>query len=359
MSASKPDSVIGMFGLGILPYLNASIIMQLLTVINPKLSKMQKEGGSLGRKTIGFYTRLLCLTWAFIQGLSIAFSLKGYLFDWNSNTPWEISLYLTTGSMIVLWISELITKYGIINGASILISLNLLQNWPKQLFSVTSSLNLFGRIVLIGSLGISIGICILLQESTTQIQIISAKKISKKELQNNKKEYIPFKLNPAGVLPIVFASYVISFLISVFSFIFFKMSGSIYSPIKFLGSETFFKIFSMLVEFILICLFTSFYSRIILNPKDIAEKLKKSSSFLPGIRPGRETDDYIKTFLTKFSFLGGIILGLTTLFLNIVGFLLNLPNLQGIGITVQIIVVGVLIEIVQKMKVLVISDTYK
>ena len=208
--------VIGLFTLNIFPYINASILVQLLVSIIPSLSKLQKEGGSEGRRTITRITRIITLGWAIIQSTSIAFYLKRALFDWNLFLAFEIILWLTTGAMIVLWLSELITEYGLGNGASLLIYTNIIASLPnlgRKLFQENNTnydfLSLFLVVILffIAVYGI-----VLLQEGVRIIPLISSKQLTQakpvfSELPKN--NYIPLRFNQAGVMPIILTTAVL------------------------------------------------------------------------------------------------------------------------------------------------------
>ena len=216
--AGNDTFVIGIFTLNIFPYINASILMQILISIFPNLSKLQKESGSEGRRTINKITRLITLGWALVQSFSIAFYLKRALFDWNISLAIQIMIWLTTGAMIVLWLSEMITEYGLGNGSSLLIYTNIVSNLPnfaKNLLLQTNenipllSWLLIGIIFFIAIYGI-----VLLQEGTRIVPLISSKQLNQNnrsfstldQIQNN---YIPLRFNQAGVMPIILTTAVL------------------------------------------------------------------------------------------------------------------------------------------------------
>ena len=210
--AGNNTFVIGLFTLNIFPYINASILMQILISTFPNLSKLQKEGGGEGRRTINKLTRLVTLGWALIQSFSIAFYLKRALFDWDIYLAVEIIIWLTTGAMIVLWLSEIITEYGLGNGASLLIYTNIVSNLPN--FGKNLFVNAGEDVSVVSWLGIAFiffiaiyGI-VLLQEGTRIVPLISSKQLNQttrsfstlSEIENN---YIPLRFNQAGVMPII------------------------------------------------------------------------------------------------------------------------------------------------------------
>lgn len=354
-----PRSVPSLFSLGIGPSINASIIIQLFVVINPELKKFQKEEGEAGRRKISQYTRYLTLVLALLQSVFLVFSFKAFFYNWNIQTLLEASCLLTTGSMITLWISEKITKNGITNGSSLLVFLNIIVSTPQQFQLSLPYFSFYKVIVVVITLITSMTGVILLQQSVRWIPIMSSKILTQKSETNffKQKAFFPVKLNQAGVMPIVFASYFLPFLKLVMLFILTKINNifqiSFILP-NFLNQFIYFS-----TEFLLICLFTSFYSLLIVDAKDISENLQKTAFFIPGIRPGKQTLFFLEKVFQRQTLLGGIILAANTVLLNFIGLVLNLPFLQGIGIGSQIIIVGVTIEVIQKIRALMISEVYK
>lgn len=354
-----PRSVPGLFSLGIGPSINASIIIQLFVVINPELKKFQKEEGELGRRKISQYIRYLTLLLAIVQSVFLVFSLKPFFYNWNIQTLLEVSCLLTTGSMITLWISEKITKNGITNGSSLLVFLNIITSTPQQFQLSLPYFNFYKVIIVIVTLIISITGVIILQQSVRWIPIMSSK-ISTQQSETNffkQKAFFPIKLNQAGVMPIVFASYFLPILKSFVLFILTKINAIF--QISFIFPNFLNQFIYFTTEFLLICLFTSFYSLLIVDAKDISENLQKTAFFIPGIRPGKQTLFFLEKLFQRQTLLGGIILAANTVLLNFVGLMLKLPFLQGIGIGSQIIIVGVTIEVIQKIRALMISEVYK
>jgi preprotein translocase subunit SecY len=201
--------VIGLFTLNIFPYINASILVQLILGFSPKLSKLQKEGDLEGRRSINRLTRFITLSWAIIQSLSLAFYLKQILFDWNYFLAIEIVIWLTTGAMIVLWLSELITDYGLGNGASLLIYTNIISSLPNLCKKVIAENS--GNFSFSSGLGISILIfvslygIVFLQEGVRIIPLISSKQLNQASSPDSitTNNYIPLRFNQAGVMPII------------------------------------------------------------------------------------------------------------------------------------------------------------
>ena len=199
--------VIGLFTLNIFPYINATIFVQLLLGFSPKLAKLQKEGDFEGRRSISRLTRFITLIWAIIQSIGVTVYLKQILFDWNYLLGAEIVLWLTTGAMIVLWLSELITDYGLGNGASLLIYTNILSNLPNLFKKLIIENN--QNFTIISVLGISFLIFIslygivFLQQGIKKIPLISAKQLNQTSVQDIGSNYLPLRFNQAGVMPII------------------------------------------------------------------------------------------------------------------------------------------------------------
>ena len=358
--AGNDTFVIGVFTLNIFPYINASILIQLLLSIFPSLSKLQKEGGGEGRRTINKLTRLITLGWALIQSFSIAFYLKRALFDWDIYLAGQIMVWLTTGAMIVLWLSEIITEYGLGNGASLLIYTNIVSNLPnfgKNLFLKASenisviSWMLIGILLFIAIYGI-----VLLQEGTRIVPLISSKQLTKTTesfstsslLENN---YIPLRFNQAGVMPIILTTAVLvipNYINNLGLLPFLTLPA-------FLESS---KIIYWISYFVLILLFSSFYSTIVLNPKDISNDLQKMAVSIPGIRPGVETTFYLKKVMQRVTYLGAIMLSILATLPNLIEAILPGSSFNGLGTTSLLILVGVILELSREIRSIILSNIY-
>jgi preprotein translocase subunit SecY len=358
---SGSNSLPTLFSLGISPSINASIIMQLFLSVNPDLKKMQREEGEFGRRKIAQYIRYLTLFLSIVQSLFLSFSFKQFIFGWTIFKAIEISFFLTTGSMVVLWISEVITKSGITNGSSLLVFLNIIGNTPEQFKQLLPYLNIFNSLLIIFILFVTITSIIFLQQSIIYIPIVTLKiSIQNSETANlRQKTFLPFKFNQIGVMPIVFTSYMLPVLTSLGYFCLQKINNFHIFPFSIILPKTFGQIIYFGVEFFLICLFTYFYSTLILNPKDVSDDLQKTAFFIPGIRPGQQTFQYLEKLFQRQALIGGFILAANAVLLNAVGLIIKLPVLQGISIGSQIIIVGVIIDIVEKFRALMISDIYK
>jgi len=350
--------VIGLFTLNIFPYINASIMVQLITGLIPSISKLQKEGGGEGRRAITRLTRLITFGWALIQSSSIAFYLKRALFDWSPLLAFEIILWLSTGAMIVLWLSELITEYGLGNGASLLIYTNIISSLPnlgnKLLSENTGSLTLVSGLGIAFLFFIAISGIITLQESARIVPLISSKQLGQTQPLISKvksNNYIPLRFNQAGVMPIILTTAILVLPNYITNLGVFPL---LTIPI-FLKSS---KIIYWVSYFILILIFSSFYSTIVLNPKDISQELQKMAVSIPGVRPGLATTFYLKQVMKRVTFFGAIILAVLATLPNIVEGILNVSSFNGLGTTSLLILVGVVLDISREMKSIILSNIY-
>jgi preprotein translocase subunit SecY len=350
--------VIGLFTLNIFPYINASIMVQLITGLIPSISKLQKEGGGEGRRAITRLTRLITFGWALIQSSTIAFYLKRALFDWSPLLAFEIILWLTTGTMIILWLSELITEYGLGNGASLLIYTNIISSLPnlgkKLLTENTGNLTVVSGTIIIVLFFIAISGIIILQESARIIPLISSKQLSQNQPMVSKvtaNNYIPLRFNQAGVMPIILTTALLVLPNYITNLGIFPLLTIPF----FLKSS---KIFYWISYFILILVFSSFYSTIVLNPKDIAQELQKMAVSIPGIRPGLATIFYLKQVMKRVTFFGAVILAILATLPNIIEGILNISSFNGLGTTSLLILVGVVLDISREMKSIIISNIY-
>ena len=358
--AGNETFVVGVFTLNIFPYVNASILIQVLTSLSPDLSKLQKEEGAAGRRKITRLTRLLTLGWALIQSISIASYLKRALFDWNFFLACSIVIWLTTGAMIVLWLSEIITEYGLGNGGSLLIYTNIVANLPnfaKNLFLQTdNNISIISWILISFIIFITICGVVLLQEGVRIIPLISSKQLNQPkrsvsvlpELENY---YLPLRFNQAGVMPIILTTAVLVIpnyisnlgLLPIITLpVFVKSSKFIY----------------WIIYFILIILFSLFYSKIVLNPKDISTELQKMAVSIPGIRPGVETTFYLRQVMQRVTYLGAIVLSILATLPNIIQIILPNSNFTGLGTTSLLILVGVVLDISREVRSIILSNIY-
>jgi preprotein translocase subunit SecY len=346
--------VIGLFTLNIFPYINATIFVQLLLGFSPKLAKLQKEGDFEGRRSISRLTRFITLFWAIIQSIGVTFYLKQVLFGWNYLLAAQIILWLTTGAMIVLWLSELITDYGFGNGASLLIYTNIISNLPnlfKKLisqngdnFTIVSALGI-GLLIFVSLYGI-----IFLQTGMRKIPLISSKQLNQASFQdvNNSNNYLPLRFNQAGVMPIILTTAMLvipNYIINL----------GIFPWLNVLQS---FKFIYWIGYFVLILIFSSLYSSIVLNPKDISDQLQKMAVTIPGIRPGLQTTFYLKKVIERITLIGATMLAILTVVPNFLESTLNITGLNGLSTTSLLILAGVILDLIREIENIYYSNVY-
>ena len=344
--------VIGLFTLNIFPYINATIFIQLLLGFSPKLAKLQKDGDFEGRRRISRLTRLLTLIWAIIQSIGISSYLQQVLFDWNYILAIEIVLWLTTGAMIVLWLSELITDYGLGNGASILIYTNIISNLPnllnKLIIENTNNFAISTILSIILLIFASLYGIVLLQQGIRKIPLISSKQLNQFSTQNSINNYLPLRFNQAGVMPIILTTAILvipNYIVNL----------GIFQWLSFLES---FKFLYWLGYFGLILAFSSFYSSIVLNPKDISDQLQKMAVTIPGIRPGLQTNFYLKQLIKRITLIGSTMLAILTVVPNFIESTLNITGLNGLSTTSLLILAGVILDLIREIDNIYYSNVY-
>ena len=335
--------VLGPFTLGILPNINASITMQLLTSISPALQKLQKEEGLAGQKKATQYVRYVTVLIAFIYGLIIAFFLKPFVFGWSLPQAVQIAVTLTTGS-VILWLSELITEKGIGNGTSLFIFVNISSALPKTLSNfntvaptLISKLG-FGFIFL---LDISI---IIVQGALRKIELLSVKSLLR-ESTNKQSSYLPFRLNPSGIMPLIFSSGLLNVLIVGINKISLLNGLTSFSNLIYTGGY-----------FILTLFFSYYYSTIAIKPRDLSENLKKMNFTIPGTQPGLATMRFLQETVSRLALFGGLFLAVIVTLPSLLAFI-N-PGIKGFGITSLIILVGVAVDISRQIRFYLISEVY-
>ena len=347
--------------LGILPNINASIIIQLLTTISPSLLKLQKEEGEYGRRKLTDYTRYLTFFCSIIASVVATYSFRPLIFNWNIFVITQISLTLMAGSMIILWFSELITKDGIGNGTSILICFNIVSNFPDQLgamFSVLAKQNILISIFISGIFLLTTVGCIYINEAMVNIPLVSASQLSRNvnKLGLWGESNLPLRVNQAGVMPLVFTSSVMVILSSLTNFLYSKLlSIELFSFLNYLSTNVTLVIgkgFYWSAYGILVFFFTSFYSTILLDPKDMTEQFRKNSVTIKGVPPGTATKNYLSITIKRLTILNAIFLVVVLVVLNGLEYLLPVGelNLRGFGLTSQLILVNVLVDTFRKVQ---------
>ncbi|MDD3024101.1 MAG: preprotein translocase subunit SecY, partial [Syntrophomonadaceae bacterium] len=339
------------FAMSITPYINASIIMNLLTVVVPKLEALNKEGEE-GRKIIAQYTRYGTIVLAFVQaiGMSIALGRGGAVENRGMLTYVLIAISLTAGTALLMWIGEMITEKGIGNGISLIIFAGIVSRMPSGVSGVLQELSggiigyfnilLFAVIALV-----IIAAIIMVNEGQRRLPVQYAKRVVGRKTYGGQSTFLPLKVNAAGVIPIIFAMSLMMFPATI---------GSWMSPTSGFNQflQNYFSFGSVaynLFYAFLIVFFTYFYVAIIFNPLDVAENIKKYGGFVPGIRPGRPTAEYIDRVLSRLTMAGGVFLALIAILPNFVISLTGITSLY-FGGTALLIVVGVALDTMKQIE---------
>lgn len=351
--------------MGVGPYITSSIVFQLLTLVIPSLDSLSKEG-EYGRKKINQYTRLATIPLAFIQGFSTLVFLKNaqIISQW---TPWHLIFMLTiaTGTtMLLVWIGELISEQGIGNGLSILIATSILSSFPASMErsyeryatgASTQDLIQLGSFALLA--GIALAIIILMNEGQRNIPVSYAKRVRGNRTYGGVDTYLPIKVNASGVVPIIFAISMVLVPSIVAQFL--KQAKS--EQVKEIGSAiaSFFsnQWYYAVIYFLLVIAFTYFYAFIIFQPKQMAENLQKQGGFIPGIRPGSDTENFLTVVIQRLTLPGSIFLGLIAI-LPVVTQQLTKVQTLSLGGTSLLIVVAVTLEIMRQVRAQLLTRTY-
>lgn len=365
---------VSIFALGIGPYITSSIIMQLMAVIVPALEKLQKEDGEAGRRKISQYTRLFTVVLAAFQAvifMGYLSHLQGSITSGLNHTMFYISsvITLTAGSILVMWMSELITEKGIGNGGSLIIFVGILSGIPlyadrtAQMISGQPSLG-WNLLLLLAIFFVTMIFIVIMQEAIRKVIIVNPKRQVGNKVYGGVNTFIPFKLNPGGVMPIIFAVAILLFPSTILSLVgqanlpagwvqdVVLVLNRIFNP----SGATYYAIY-----FVMIVALTFFYASIMPNmqPKDIADNLKKYGSSIPGIKPGRPTAEALDKILTKTTFIGALGLGFIALVPAFASYITGITTLQGIGATSLIIMVGVALDLINQVKTHLLARNYE
>ena len=356
-------SNVSVFALGIMPYISASIILQLLQVVSPEIKRMAKEEGQAGRRKITQYTRYLTVAITLIQGLGIATMLEGMTSPEGApvvmNPGWEFRLVtiatLTAGTILIMWLGEQITAKGIGNGISLIIFSGIVVGIPSallrsyQLIKAGDMNVLFAIFILIMMLAVTVGI-VFVERAQRRIPIQYAKRQIGRKMYGGQTTHLPLRINTAGVIPPIFAQSLLLFPATVAGF----------STIDWLQQVVaWFQPTSIVYNVVFVALiffFCFFYTAIIFEPKDIAENLKKAGGFVPGIRPGEKTREYIDHVLTRLTLWGGIYISVISVLPMLLIAQFNVPFY--FGGTSLLILVGVAIDFMGQVESHLISQQY-
>jgi preprotein translocase subunit SecY len=345
------------FALGIMPYISASIVIQLLGIAVPYFQKMQREGES-GRRKMNQYTRYLTILILLVQAPSYLLNLKMQAGpSLNASLDWTLFMFTSTiilaaGSMFILWLGERITDKGIGNGISFIILVGIIARLPQSLFQElisrmsdkTGGLIMF--LIEIVFLLLVIAAAILLVQGTRKIPLQYAKKIVGNKQYGGARQYIPLKVNAAGVMPIIFAQAIMFIPIT---FIGFSNANTSNSIIQAFTDHT--SLWYNLVFAVMIILFTYFYTAITINPTQMAEDMKRNNGFIPGIKPGKSTAEYIDDIMSRITFPGSFFLAIVAIMPAFAGLLgVKAEFAQFFGGTSLLILVGVVLDTLQQIE---------
>ncbi len=357
-------SNVSVFALGIMPYISASIIMQLMQVVSPDIKRMAKEEGQAGRRKITQYTRYLTVLITIIQGFGIAVGLEGMHSPAGSpvvlEPGWHFRLMtiltFTAGTVLIMWLGEQITEKGIGNGISLIIFSGIVVGIPRailQSYSLISAgdMSIFIAIAIIVLMtAVTIGI-VFMERAQRRIPIHYAKRQVGRKMYGGQTTHLPLRVNTAGVIPPIFASSLLLFPATIGQFShneFLQKAASYFSP----NSIIYNLIFVGLIFF-----FCYFYTAIIFDPKDMSENLKKAGGFIPGIRPGEKTQEYIDTVLSRLTLWGGVYISLISVLPMLLIANFNVPFY--FGGTSLLILVGVAMDFMSQVESHLISHQYE
>ncbi|KAA0258454.1 preprotein translocase subunit SecY [Deferribacter autotrophicus] len=351
------------FGLGIMPYISAAIILELLTVVSPGLAELKKQG-TQGREKITKYTRYGTVLISAIQGLGIAIGLEAMSAPDGSSVVlfpgWGFRLTtmitLTTGTVFLMWLGEKITEKGIGNGISLIIFAGIIARFPAAVINTirllqTGELQLITLIIVLAIIIVVTAAVIFMEISYRRIPIQYVRRGTYAGMRSSvTSSYLPIRLNPAGVIPIIFAASIVAFPSTLSSF----AKNPILAKIGYYFSPS--SIFYYLFYVALIIFFTYFYTSIIFNPDDIADNIEKSHGVIPGKRPGKPTAEFIDYVLSRLTFVGAIYLAIVAVLPQLIIRNFNMPFY--FGGTSLLIVIGVGLDVMQKIESHLISHNY-
>ncbi len=345
-------STLSIIMLGVGPYITASIIMQLMTIMSPKLKALYQEEGEIGRRKFAQFSRMLTVPLAMLQGYSFLALLhnQGVIGDLGTFGYLLNILIITAGSLLIMWIGELISEFGIGNGVSIIIFGGIVARLPVAIsqFLITydpSQIPVYIAI-LVAALLVILGV-VVITEAERPIPITYAKRVRGMKVYGGVSTYLPLRLNQAGVIPIIFALSILLFPQMIFQFLVNVNISAVKTVasavLGFLANPWYYSIF----YFILVFVFTYFYTAVTFDPNMIAENLQKGGAFIPGVRPGQSTSQYVARILTRLTLVGASFLGVIAVLPLIIRAITGITTFA-IGGTALLIVVSVVIDIIKK-----------
>ena len=366
---------LSIFALNITPYITSSIIMQLMTIAIPKLEEMQKEGED-GRKKIAEYTRYLTVALALFQSsaMAIGFGKQGLLYE-DAQNVWgymTVIAAMTAGSALLMWIGERITEKGVGNGISIVLLINIVSSLPQDVLMLyerfmagkSVAVATVAAIIVLAVVVATVVFVLVLNGAERRIPVQYSKKMQGRRMIGGQSSHIPLKVNTAGVIPVIFASSIMSMPVMIAQF--FNVDYSTFGGkiLMALSSANWFRpempVYSvgLLIYIVLVVLFAYFYTSITFNPLEVANNMKKSGGFIPGVRPGKPTSDFLNNILNYIVFIGATGLVIVCIVPIIASGLFNVGSLS-FGGTSLIIIAGVILETIKAVDSMMLVRNYK
>ena len=358
-------SMATIFALSIQPYINASIIIQLLTIAIPALERLAKEGGEEGRKKIASITRYTTVGIGLVMGIAYYTLMNNQgLLNSDATGVWPAIVIIMTfmaGSALIMWMGEQITEFGIGNGISIILFASIVARFPSSLWTMVTNVGNGSLawwallLVLIGALAIIV-LIVIVNDAERRIPVQYSKRVVGRKLYGGQSTHLPMKVNMSGVMPIIFAQTIASLPATICAFV--PSWSDSWVMTHMFNTDT---VFYAVLYFLLIIAFSYFYATIQFDPVEIANNLKKNGGFIPGFRAGKPTSEYIRKVLNKITLLGALYLGIVAVVPVLIGCFSDVPALAGISLggTSIIIVVGVAIETVRAVEGQLLMRNYK
>ncbi len=351
------------FAMSITPYINSSIILQLLTIAIPALERLSKEGTE-GRKKIQQFVRYGAVLLGFFQASMLYIGMRGAIADGGSVMSFfNVTLTFTAGTAFLMWLGEQITERGIGNGISLIIFAGIVSRGPQgaaTLYNLYTGgelgggiLGIFAIILILAVFIAVIAAVVYVQQAERKIPVQYAKRVVGRKMYGGQSSHLPIKVNMSGVMPIIFAMSIMAFPQTIIGLVAPNTTNRFLVALSQQGGPIYTALYALLIMF-----FTFFYSVIQFNPVEVANNLKKNGGFIPGIRPGKPTSDFISAVLNKLTWIGGIFLATVTIFPSVMGIIFNI---QGIwfGGTAVLILVGVAMDTAQQIESQMLMRHYK
>lgn len=349
-------SKFSIFAMSITPYINASIIMQLITIVVPTFEQWSKEGEE-GRKKLTQITRYGTVLLGFIQAIGMAIGLKSAIINPGIASTLLIALTLTAGTTFLMWLGEQITEKGIGNGISLIIFAGIVSRLPDGVYMlyqylIAGTINIF-NVLLFAIIALAmIVLVIAISQGQRRIPVQYAKRVVGRKTYGGHSTHIPLKVNQAGVIPIIFASSVLMFPVTIAQFVDIAWVKTVAGYFAW-GTPIQTTLYALLIIF-----FTYFYTAVTLNISDMAENMKKYGGFIPGLRPGKPTADYLDRVMTRITLAGSIFLAGIAILPNFIAAVTNIPGLN-FGGTALLIVVGVALDTMKQIEAIVLMRHYQ